>query len=140
MPEAEVLNFILPCLLYPWLFMTVMLQLLQNLLFFAHTVLCKSNAIYQRYLTRFYLKWYIKRYRCISLELLFYFLVRYCCHFARYRFLPEIYRFRLEIYHSSFAIYRFCLEIYHFHLARYRSSLSSQHCEIIVHFPKDNLR
>ena len=37
-------------------------------------------------------------------------------------------------------IYRFCFGIYRFRLARYRSSLASRHCEIHVHFPKDNLR
>ena len=65
----------------------------------------------------------------ISLELLFFFV-------ARYHFLPAIYRFRFAIYHSSFAIYRFCFAI-SFCLKRYHSSLSSQHCDIHVHFPKD---
>ena len=38
-----------------------------------------------------------------------------------------------DIYCFYFAIYRFCLK-------RNRSSLSSRHCEIHLHFPKDNLR
>ena len=39
-------------------------------------------------------------------------------------------------------IYRFCFPIIILFLLkkRYRSSLSSSHCEIHVHFPKDNLR
>ena len=106
-------------------------------------VLCKSNANDNR------ISW-ISRYigdnqrdftlNDISLELLFYFL-------ARYSFLPAIYCFRFAIYHSFFAIYRFrfalylfCFAMYRFCLKRYRSSLSSWHCEIHVHFPKDNLR
>ena len=85
---------------------------------------------YWRYLTRFYLKRYI-----VSAIVLF--LGEISCRFARYRFRFAIYHSSFAIYRFRFAIYRFCFVIYRFCLATYCSSLSSGHCEIHVHFPKD---
>ena len=73
----------------------------------------RDTCILAIFKTWFYLK---QRYITRSIVLL---LGEISRRFARYRFLPAIYRFRFAIYHSSFVIYCFRFAIYFVSALRY---------------------
>ena len=93
---------------------------------------------YWRYLTRFYLKRYIVRAIVLFLGEISLSLCKISFPASDISFLRCEKSFRLcDILFLLRDIYRFCFVIYRFCLATYCSSLSSGHCEIHVHFPKD---
>ena len=95
------------------------------------------SSIYQRYLMRIYLKRYIVRAIVLFLGEMSLSLCEISFDASDVSFpLWDISFWLCDILFPLRDIYRFCC----FGLARDRSSLSSLHCEIHVHFPKDNLR
>ena len=95
------------------------------------TVLCKSNANDNRRIKR-----YIERYIIRAIVL---FLGKISFPASDISFPLCDISFQLcDISFPLCDIHRFYSAIFRLCLKRYRSSLSSNHCEIHVHFPKDN--